>query len=280
MNSLTDNFKKKHDLLICVDSDGCAMNTMDIKHFTCFGPCLVQEWGLEQWEKPLLERWNEINLYSMTRGVNRFKGLALLLEEVDRKYIKIPDLASLTKWITEAPELSNNALQRRLHQTDSQCLSKALHWSRAVNAAIAKLPEAAKQPFPGVAEGLSIAHSFADIAVVSSANRDAVLEEWRQHHLLEHVDLVLAQDSGGKADCISSLLACGYQPDHVLMVGDAPGDQNAAKKNGVFFFPILVRQEAESWKQFSSEGLSRFKEGSYSSYGAEKETEFIKNLGN
>ncbi len=36
MNSLTDNFKKKHDLLICVDSDGCAMNTMDIKHFTCF----------------------------------------------------------------------------------------------------------------------------------------------------------------------------------------------------------------------------------------------------
>lgn len=43
-------FEKKHDYLICVDSDGCAMDTMDIKHFRCFGPCMVEEWGLEQWE--------------------------------------------------------------------------------------------------------------------------------------------------------------------------------------------------------------------------------------
>ena len=81
--SLAD-FNKKKDYLVCVDSDGCAVDTMDIKHKTCFGPCMVAEWGLEQWKEPILTRWDEINLYSMTRGINRFKGLAMALEEIDR----------------------------------------------------------------------------------------------------------------------------------------------------------------------------------------------------
>ena len=33
-----DQYTKQKDFLICVDSDGCAMDTMDIKHFRCFGP--------------------------------------------------------------------------------------------------------------------------------------------------------------------------------------------------------------------------------------------------
>ena len=75
MESIFDGFKKSRDYLICVDSDGCAMDTMNIKHIRCFGPCLVEEWGLQNWEKTILDRWNDINLYSMTRGINRFCGL-------------------------------------------------------------------------------------------------------------------------------------------------------------------------------------------------------------
>lgn len=33
-----EGFAKTKDFLICIDSDGCAMDTMDIKHFRCFGP--------------------------------------------------------------------------------------------------------------------------------------------------------------------------------------------------------------------------------------------------
>ena len=66
MGDLFENFQRKKEYLICIDSDGCAMDTMDIKHFQCFGPCMVREWGLEQWEDALLERWNEVNLYSIT----------------------------------------------------------------------------------------------------------------------------------------------------------------------------------------------------------------------
>ena len=66
-------YTKRNDFLVCVDSDGCAMDTMDIKHVKCFGPCMVEEWGLGAWREEILARWNEINLYTMTRGVNRFK---------------------------------------------------------------------------------------------------------------------------------------------------------------------------------------------------------------
>lgn len=69
MGKLSD-YKKKKDFLVCVDSDGCAMDTMDIKHIRCFGPCMVDEWELGQWRDEILARWNEINLYTMTRGIN------------------------------------------------------------------------------------------------------------------------------------------------------------------------------------------------------------------
>ncbi|MBQ9248162.1 MAG: HAD family hydrolase, partial [Ruminococcus sp.] len=57
-----ERFEKRHDYLICVDSDGCAVDTMEIKHSRCFGPRMIAEWGLEQWRDPLLKRWKEINL--------------------------------------------------------------------------------------------------------------------------------------------------------------------------------------------------------------------------
>ena len=50
------SFQKKKEYLVCVDSDGCAMDTMDIKHYRCFGPCMVEEWNLQQWEAPILKR--------------------------------------------------------------------------------------------------------------------------------------------------------------------------------------------------------------------------------
>lgn len=48
--NLTD-YRKQKDFLVCVDSDGCAMDTMDVKHIRCFGPCMVAEWGLEEWKR-------------------------------------------------------------------------------------------------------------------------------------------------------------------------------------------------------------------------------------
>lgn len=279
MSRIFDTFTKQHDFLVCVDSDGCAMDTMDVKHIRCFGPCMVDEWGLDQWREPILKRWNEINLYTMTRGINRFQGLRLALEEIHSEYTPIEGVQELAGWVDGAKELSNAALERAIGQGGGVCLQKALHWSQAVNQAITALPESLKRPFPGALEGLAAAHAMADVAVVSSANRDAVVEEWEKYGLASHVDLLLAQDAGTKAHCIAELLNKGYDPSHVIMVGDAPGDQAAAQQNGVWFYPILVRHEAESWAELKDTALARLLAGTYEDYGKEKSAAFRANLG-
>ncbi len=262
-----------------MDSDGCAMDTMDIKHIRCFGPCMVEKWGLEQWKEEILSRWNEINLYTMTRGINRYKGLSMALQEIDKKYRPIEDLDTLVRWAETSPELSNGAIQAAIEEKDSISLKKALSWSKAVNASINQLSEEEKRPFAGVKEALARAHEKADVAIVSSANLDAVLEEWERFGLLEHTDIVLAQDAGSKAYCIGELLKAGYTKEHVLMCGDAPGDLDAAEQNGVFYYPILVRREKESWEEFREKAVDMLLEGNYGgAYQQEKINAFLENL--
>ena len=281
--SIFDSFVRKHDYLVCVDSDGCVMDTMNCKHFNCFGPCMVNEWGLGEWKDAILDRWNVINLFSMTRGINRFKGLAMALAEIDKQYTPIAGIEALLHWVEVAPALSNDGVARAAAEaTDADAkmvFQKALSWSKAVNAAIVELDEALKIPYEGAKEGLAAAHAFADVAMVSSANRDAVEEEWGKFGLLEHTDIVLAQDVGSKAACIKEMLKFGYDLNKVVMVGDAPGDCDAAEKNGVYYYPILVNHEKESWEEAIAVAFSKLQSGEYASYGATKKQEFLKNLG-
>ncbi len=280
MASKIDTFAKTKEYLVCVDSDGCAMDTMDIKHIRCFGPCMVKEWGLKTWEDEILARWNEINLYTMTRGINRFKGLAMALGEIDKKYCSIQGIEVLARWVEESKALSNDALEMAIQKDDKEILRKALAWSQSVNCSIDMLPEEDKKPFEGVDQALATAHMDADIAIVSSANLDAVEAEWERYGLLSHTDIVLAQDVGSKAYCINELLKKGYKKEHVLMCGDAPGDQAASEDNGVCYYPILARRESESWAEFREQALPRFLAGSYrGAYEEDKINEFRKNLG-
>lgn len=256
------DFARKHDYLICIDSDGCAIDSMDIKHIRCFGPCMIKEWNLEAYQKELLENWNRVNLYSMTRGINRFKGLAKALEEADEKYSPVEDVKTLIHWSQESDELSNAALEKAIEKSGSICLKKALRWSEAVNKAIADLPKEEVTPFENVRECIATLHKNCDIAIVSSANYEAVKEEWTRFGLLEHTDILLAQNAGSKANCIQKLLSYGYPKENVLMVGDAPGDMAAAKMNGVFYYPILVKREAKSWAELE-DAVHKLKENTF-----------------
>lgn len=278
---MTENlnlFQKQNSYLICVDSDGCAMDAMDIKHTKCFGPCMVAEWNLFPWEGPILQRWNEINLYSKDRGINRFKGLVKALKEINRHYTPIEDLPSLIDWTKKTSQLSNQALKATIATHPSIALKKALTWSCCVNKAVAALPPEAITPFSGVQRSLLEASCQADLVMVSSANRDAVTEEWTRYGLVDSLNLILAQDNGSKASCISALLLKGYPPQNVLMVGDAPGDLAAARDNKVFFYPILAGKEEESWHRFRDTILPAFLSGRYKQLESREEKHFWKNL--
>lgn len=278
MNHLFSNFEKKQEYLICIDSDGCAIDSMDIKHFRCFGPCMIDEWHLEDNGEEILNRWNQINLYSMTRGINRFKGLAKALVEIDQEYLPVEDVRTLAEWTQTSDELSNAALKRAIEMTGSICLKKALRWSEAVNEAITRLPEVDVTPFRHVRECISLLHKTCDIAIVSSANYEAVKDEWSRFGLLDHVDILLAQNAGSKSSCIAKLLSYGYQSDHVLMVGDAPGDMAAAEANNVFYYPILVRKETESWEQLEK-SVQKMKNGTFAGkHQNELKKQFTENL--
>ena len=158
-------------------------------------------------------------------------------------------------------------------------MTSTLSWSKKVNENINALPFEVKKPFEGVLEGLAYAHEYADVAIVSSANLQAVEEEWELYGLLEYVDILLAQDTGSKAYCISELLKKGYDKEKVMMTGDAPGDWDAAKKNDVFYYPILVRREKESWEEFREKAVNKLTGGSFGgAYQEQKIQEFLNNL--
>lgn len=261
-DKITD-FQKTRDFLICVDSDGCAMDTMDVKHIEAFGPEAVKEWNLESIKEHFLEVWNDINLYTKTRGINRFKGVVTTFAALEAEGIEMPDISSFKKWTETTNELSNPSLERAIAESNDAGLKKALQWSHAVNRTIEEKLAGNDKPVEGAKEGLAAAKEVANVAIVSSANGAAVLDEWTRHELSVHVDVMLGQEAGTKAFAIEQLKKFGFDDTHVLMVGDAPGDLTAAEKNGVLYYPILVGKEKFSWDRFRNEALGKFIDGSF-----------------
>ena len=247
-----EDFKPSKKYLLCVDSDGCVMDSMTKKHKLCFGPLMIREWNLDEYEKEILPLWEKVNLYSKTRGVNRFKGLAIVLKEVNAKYMPVVGIGHLLHW-TESEELSEASLMRKIEANhEITIFKKALAWSRAVNRATAELGEGLITPFDGVKNALEYAHKFADIAVVSGADPAALYDEWLGHGLLCHADLLLAQNAGSKSHCIEKLLKKGYENTSALMCGDAIGDLFAAEQNKIHFYPIPAGNEEECWYKFNT----------------------------
>ena len=257
------DYAKEKDFLICIDSDGCAMDTMNSKHFNSFGPEYVKTYGLEEYREEALQHWNEVNLFSGTRGINRFKGLAMALREMsNRKGIKFDGLEGFEDWCENAPQLSNPALLEECQKTRNECMEKALLWSIHVNLSIVEAQDE-DMPFENVKDAMDEMSKHADLTAVSSANGQAVDSEWTKHKIKENCRVLLCQEAGSKAYCIERLLEKGYDKSKVLMVGDAPGDKKAALDNGVRFYPIIVEKEGFSWKRLKEESSVKLLNGEF-----------------
>ncbi|NCC79392.1 MAG: HAD family hydrolase [Clostridia bacterium] len=255
---------KEYRYLVCIDSDGCAIDSMTVKHERAFGPALIEIWDIPgERHQEILTLWNQLNLYTKTRGINRFQGLSAILsfypELSDHKELK-----SFTTWVENTKVLSPESLKQEYDKTGLEILSKALAWSRRVNELITSLPLAL--PFEGVREAMIRIGEKADIAVVSSANKSAIQEEWETSGLYSLVQHFFAQNDGTKSECIRKLIDSGYRNENIIMVGDAIGDYKAAEKNNIRFYPIMAAKETSSWQAFRDRYFQMFLNGDFDEY--------------
>ncbi len=260
------NITPKHPFLVGIDSDGCVFDTMEVKHKECFAPNVIKYFGLAGVSKYAREACDFVNLYSKSRGINRFPALIEELEwtaarpEVLARGVKIEIPPSVRKWVATEPKPANPSLEKAAKETGDPDLKHLLEWSRAVNRSIEEIVHHVP-PFPYVRPCLEKMVAQADVLVVSATPHEALQREWDEHDLAKYVVAICGQEVGTKKECLQP--SRHYPPCHTLMIGDAPGDHKAAVANGALFFPINPGAEEGSWKRLLDEGLHRFFDGTF-----------------
>src|SRR5918993_3674414 len=79
------NFRRTQDFLVGIDSDGCAFDTMELKHKECFIPNIINSYELQGISKYARQAAEFVNLYSKSRGINRFPALIEALEWLQKR---------------------------------------------------------------------------------------------------------------------------------------------------------------------------------------------------
>jgi len=261
-------FAKTKDFFVGIDSDGCAFDTMEIKQKECFIPNTVNYWELQAISRFVRETEEWVNLYSKWRGANRFPALVKVFDLLaDRPECiaigyQCPRIDSLRRWIDTETRLGNQTLEAKVAETGDPDLKQALTWSLAVNEAVARIVRNIP-PFPYVRESIEKLAGLADMMVVSATPNEALQREWEEHGVAEFVGMICGQEMGTKKEHLRHGAVGKYDPDKILMIGDAPGDMRAAKDNGVLFYPVMPGDEAQSWKLFHDEAADKFLVGEY-----------------
>ncbi|NLE28849.1 MAG: HAD family hydrolase, partial [Phycisphaerae bacterium] len=197
------SFKPKHKFFVGIDSDGCAFDTMEIKHKECFIPNIIQYWNLQAVSKYAREAAEFVNLYSEWRGINRFPALTMVFDllserrEVQQRQVEIPKAQAVRDFINSGLPLGNPALKQEVQRTNDPVLIQCLQWSEAVNNTIADMVKGVP-PFPFVRESLKMLAENADAMVVSQTPGEALCREWAEHHIDPYVAVIAGQEMGTK----------------------------------------------------------------------------------
>jgi len=262
-------FSPRHEFFIGIDSDGCAFDTMEVKHKECFIPEIIKVWGLQPVSKYAREAAEFVNLYSKWRGINRWPALTMVFDllaersEVKARGVEIPPAPRLREFIKDdSYPKSNDGLAAYMGAFPDPELDRAMAWTTGVNDAVADMVHGVP-PFPWVRESLAALADTADLIVVSATPVEALAREWHEHDIARYVRVIAGQEMGKKALHLELAAAGKYPADRILMIGDAPGDMKAARANDALFFPINPGYEEKSWRRFRDEAMHRFFDGTY-----------------
>jgi phosphoglycolate phosphatase-like HAD superfamily hydrolase len=269
MNKTLQDFQPSREYFVGLDSDGCVFDSMEIKHKECFTPMFIKHWHLQAASKYARRVWEFANLYSKTRGMNRFpvcvRSLRLLSgwPEAAARGVQVPDLAPLQAFIDSGSAPSNDGLEAYRKKRPDPLLDRTMEWSLAVSAAIKDIVFGVP-PFPKVRETLDMVIASADLAVVSGTPGEALQREWDENEIAHYPQGIAGQELGKKTAHLAAMAGGDrYAPGKKLMIGDAPGDRKAAEATGCLFYPINPGHEEESWERLCQEALGRFFARSY-----------------
>ena len=274
-NSATlKNIQRDRDFFVGIDSDGCAFDSMGIKQRECFCPMMIAYFDLQPVAEAARQCKEFADLFSKTRGSNRHKTLVRILTQLlpshpmtKTRNFEVPKFNHYCAWVNDPNSmLSNEGLQQAIDQTtDPQAkseLSRVMVWSKRVNEMVAEVVKDLP-PFPYVRKSLDKIRQSADAIICSATPTDALVREWQEHDIAKYVKVIAGQEMGTKAEHLKLATAGEYPQNHVLMIGDAPGDMKAARANKALFYPINPRAEIDSWKRFHDEAFDRFLQQDY-----------------
>jgi phosphoglycolate phosphatase-like HAD superfamily hydrolase len=263
------SLKPAHNFFIGIDSDGCVFDTMDVKQKEFFIPNALKYFDLFGISRILRETWEFVNLNSIHRGGNRFTSIIKVFEllqerdEIKQSGYILPAVEPLKEWIKTESKLSNANLRSYFDTYYNSDLELFVNWTEAVNEDISRwlrnIP-----PFPAAKTAIEKLYTKADIVVVSQTPLEALEREWEEHGIIKYAAAIAGQEHGTKSEHLAFSAAGKYPDNHILMIGDAKGDLDAAINNGILFYPIIPGKENDSWEKFQTEALERFLSGSYS----------------
>jgi phosphoglycolate phosphatase-like HAD superfamily hydrolase len=241
---------------------------MGRKHTDCLIPMAIKVWKLDPIADLYKETAEKINLYSRTRGINRFAGLALTFEELEKSLLdknisfNLPNYNILSDFVNSGLSLSLKSLEEFTKNIKDPFISKVFEWSIEGDKLYEVLSKNS-QPFKYVKETIEKMNSLADCVVISSAPTEALKKEWSECGLVENVAFVAGQELGSKGQQLKALAFSKYEKDKALMIGDALGDLEAATQNEFSFFPIIPSQEESCWKELFDTIYNLFVKGQY-----------------
>ncbi len=224
----------KHDFLVGIDSDGCAFDTMEVKHKECFIPNidqLLRPAGREQVRprggrvrEPVLEEPRDQPLSGAGRDA-RVAAQAARGEGPRRRRSRFPQsLRRLDQARDEAGQPGAGEGGRGDRRPGLEAGAGLVEGGQRGDRA---RWSAACRRFPFVRESLEKLSGRADMLVVSATPNEALQREWEEHDLAEYVRGDLRpgdrHEEGDRWPPPRSI-----PPDHTLMIGDAPGDYQAA----------------------------------------------------
>ena len=149
-------------------------------------PNAVKHFGLFAISKYVRETWEFVNLYSVTRGINRFPALVKVMDllaerpEIIEMDFKLPDMEPLREWIRQETKLGNPVFKEYVKNNPHPALDPVLKWTLAVNEDIASWLRNTP-PFPYARKSIERLSTVADAIVVSQTPHEALAREWEEH---------------------------------------------------------------------------------------------------